>query len=114
MAALLSIAAAASVLLALYRMYIPVKVLAPNKVIPAGAVISQADIGYVTLARRDMHEMALTDPGQVIGKYARVNLYNLEPILSQKITADPSSETKNSVGQDETWLTLNKNEARWP
>ena len=113
-AVLLSIAAAASVLFALYRMYMPVKVVAPNKVIPAGAVIGQTDIGYVTLARRDMHELALIDPGQVIGKYARVNLYNLEPILSQKITADLSSETKNSVDQDETWLTLNKNEARWP
>ncbi|HBV97394.1 MAG TPA: hypothetical protein DEF36_10160 [Desulfotomaculum sp.] len=113
-AALLSIAAAASVLFALYQVYMPVKVLATNKDIPAGAVIGQADIGYVTLARRDMHQLALTEPGEVIGKYAGVNLYNLEPILSQRITADPSSETKSSVGQDETWLTLNKNEARWP
>ncbi|KJS67387.1 MAG: hypothetical protein JL50_08515 [Peptococcaceae bacterium BICA1-7] len=99
---------------ALYQVYMPVKVLATNKDIPAGAVIGQADIGYVTLARRDMHQLALTEPGEVIGKYAGVNLYNLEPILSQRITADPSSETKSSVGQDETWLTLNKNEARWP
>lgn len=114
MAALLSIAAAASVLFALYRVYMPVKVLAPNKDIPAGAVIGQTDIGYVTLARRDKHELTLTDPGQVIGKFARENLYNLEPILSKKITADLSGEAKNSVAQDETRITLNKNEARWP
>ncbi|MCL6478981.1 MAG: hypothetical protein K6T65_11285 [Peptococcaceae bacterium] len=113
-AVLLSVAAAVSVMFALYRVYMPVKVLAPSRDIPAGAVIGQADIGYITVSRRDKHEMALTDPGQVIGKYAKDNLYALEPILSKKITADMSAETKDSVGRDETCITLKQNEARWP
>jgi hypothetical protein len=113
-AVLLSVAAAVSVMFALYRVYMPVKLLAPNKDIPAGTVIGQADIEYITMSRRDKHELALTDPRQVIGKYAKDNLYTLEPILSKKITTDMSSETKDSIDQDETCITLKQNEARWP
>ncbi|MHB8157424.1 MAG: SAF domain-containing protein [Desulfocucumaceae bacterium] len=113
-AVILSLAAAISVMIALYQVYLPVKVLAANKDIPAGVVIGQGDIGYVTMSRRDKHELALTDPGQVIGKYTKENLYTLEPILSKKITSDLSGDAKNYVGPDETVITLKQIEARWP
>lgn len=115
MAVLLSIAAAISVMLALYRVYIPVKVLAPNKDIPSGSLIGQGDIGYVTISRRDKHELAVTDPGQVIGRYARDNLYSMDAIISKNIV-DPKEINgfKTVVGQDETCMTLKQSEARWP
>ena len=116
MAVLLSIAAAISVMLALYRVYMPVKVLAPNKDIPAGALIGQGDIGFVTISKRDKHPLAVTDPGQVIGKYARDNLYSLDAIISKNIVTDPKEINgfKTVVGQDETCMTLKQSEVRWP
>ncbi|MHB8158812.1 MAG: SAF domain-containing protein [Desulfocucumaceae bacterium] len=113
---ILSAAAGASVLYALYMLYLPVKVLAPKNDIPAGVVIGQDDIGYITVSRRDKHILAITDQKQVIGKYTKDKLYAREPILSKKVVIEQKdiSDIKSGINQDETYLTFKQNEARWP
>ncbi|MCL4441472.1 MAG: SAF domain-containing protein [Firmicutes bacterium] len=115
-AVLLSIAAGTSVMIAFYQLYMPVKVLAPRGDIKVGSVIGQSDIGYITVTRRDSHSMALSDPRQVIGKYAVEKLYTGEPILSQKLSSDQKEimGISGSLAPDETYISLKPNEARWP
>ncbi|MCL6612759.1 MAG: hypothetical protein K6T66_14580 [Peptococcaceae bacterium] len=115
-AVLLSLAAGLAVLFAFHRLYMPVKVLAPREDIKAGSIITQNDIGYVTVSRRDRHAMAVTDPQLVIGKYAREKLYAKEPILLPKLAADQKemAGTSGSLAPDETLITFRPNEARWP
>ena len=115
-AVLLSLAAGLSVMIAFYQLYMPVKVLAPREDIKAGSVIGQGDIGYITVTRRDRHSMALSDPGQVVGKYAGEKLYAGEPILSQKLSSDQKEimGISGSLAPDETYISLKPNEARWP
>lgn len=115
-AVILTVAAGLAVLFALHQLYMPVKVLAPRDDIKAGSVISQNDIGYVTISRRDMHSMAVTDPGLVIGKYAKEKLYALEPILMPKLASDQKEimGISGSLAPDETYISFKPNEARWP
>lgn len=114
-ALLLSAAAGVSVLFAFYQLYMPVKVLAPREDIKAGSVVTQSDIGYITVSRRDRHSMAVSDPGQVLGRYAREKLYALEPILSQKLTSDQNEimGAAGGIGPDETYVSFKPNEAKW-
>ncbi|MFZ5632137.1 MAG: hypothetical protein ACOY40_04755 [Bacillota bacterium] len=115
-AMILSVAAGLSVLLAFYRLYMPVRVLAPKQDIKAGSVITQNEIGFLTVSKKDKHSMALTNPRQAVGKYAKDKLYAMEPILSQKITADQREimGISGSLGPDETYITFKQNEAKWP
>jgi len=115
-AVILSIAAGLSLLFAAYRLYLPVKVLVPKEDIKAGSVIGENDIGYLTISRKNMHSMAVTNPGQVIGRYARDKLYSMEPILSVKLTSDQRDliGVSGNLSRDETYITFKPNEAKWP
>ncbi|KJS02169.1 MAG: hypothetical protein VR68_03930 [Peptococcaceae bacterium BRH_c4a] len=115
-AVILSVAAGLSILFAAYRLYLPVKVLAPREDIKAGSVIGEKDIAYLTVSRKDMHSMAVTNPGQVVGRYARDRLYSREPILSIKLTTDERDliGISGNLERDETYITFKPNEARWP
>ncbi len=115
-AVILSLAAGLSVLFALRQLYMPVKVPAPREDIKAGSIITQNDIGYITVSRRDRHAMAVTDPQLIIGKYAREKLYALEPILAQKITSDQKEimGISGTLAPDETYISFKPNEAKWP
>ena len=94
----------------------PVKVLVPKVDIRAGSVIGENDIGYLTISRKNMHSLAVTNPGQVVGKYARDRLYSMEPILSVKLTSDQRDLTgvSGNLARDETYITFKPNEAKWP
>jgi len=113
---ILSIAAGLSILFAAYRLYMPVKVLVPKEDIKAGSVIGENDIGYLTVSRKNMHSMAVTNPGQVIGRYTRDRLYSMEPILSVKLTSDQRDliGVSGNLERDETYITFKPNEAKWP
>jgi len=115
-AVILSLAAGLSILFASYRLYMPVKVLVPKVDIRAGSVIGENDIGYLTISRKNMHSLAVTNPGQVVGKYARDRLYSMEPILSVKLTSDQRDLTgvSGNLARDETYITFKPNEAKWP
>ena len=116
MAVILSAAAGLSILAAAYGLFMPVKVLAPKMDIRAGSVIGENDIGYLTISRKNMHSLAVTNPGQVVGKYARDKLYSMEPILLVKLTSDQRDLTgvSGNLGRDETYITFKPNEAKWP
>ena len=116
MAVILSAAAGLSILAAAYGLFMPVKVLAPKMDIRAGSVIGENDIGYLTISRKNMHSLAVTNPGQVVGKYARDRLYSMEPILSVKLTSDQRDLTgvSGNLARDETYITFKPNEAKWP
>lgn len=112
-ALVLSIAAGLSVLYALYMVYMPVKVLVPKSDISQGAVIGEADIGYISMSQKDKHPLAATDPGQVIGKYAAAKLYAGEPIIPGKLTDDPDKTgITGGLAEDETTITFKLNEIR--
>jgi len=115
-AVILSAAAGLSILAAAYGLFMPVKVLAPKMDIRAGSVIGENDIGYLTISRKNMHSLAVTNPGQVVGKYARDRLYSMEPILSVKLTSDQRDLTgvSGNLARDETYITFKPNEAKWP
>lgn len=115
-ALILSIAAGLSVLVAFYWLYMPVRVVAPKQDIQAGSVLTEADLDYINLSRRDKHSMAVTDPRQVVGKYARDRLYAKEPVLLQKVTADQKEimGVAGGLAPGETYVTFMQNEVRWP
>ena|GEM_PF-1203171 len=115
-ALMLSVAAGISVLFTFYSLYLPVKVLAPRQEIRAGTVIGQNDIVFITISRRDKHDLALSDPRLVVGKYTREKLYPREPILSAKITSDQKEITGGggSITPDETYISFKAGDARWP
>ncbi len=116
MAVILSVAAGMSILIAVYQLYLPEKVLVPKADIKAGSIIGQNDIGHITISRKDRHPYAVSDPGRVIGKFTLETLYALEPILSQKLAADTGAVKGvfGSLGPGDTYISFKSTEARWP
>lgn len=115
-AVILTAAAGLSVFLALYQLYMPVRVLAPREDIRAGTVVGQNDIIQITVSRRDRHPLALSDPGLVIGKFAVEKLYASEPILAPRMSPDPKEVIgiTGGLSPGQTYATFRYNEARWP
>ncbi len=103
--------------MAFYQLYKPVKVIVPMKDIPVGEIITQQDLAQMTISRRDMHSDTVTLAGSAIGKYAKDNLYEKEPILNRKLSED-DSEVKIAppadIASDETYISFKPNEAKWP
>lgn len=112
----LTAAAGMSVYYALNQLYMPTKIIVPNKVIEARTLISSKDLKEIEVSKRDKHSLAVASPTQVVGKYSAVKLYPEEQILTERLTGDPGAITGafSYLAPNETYVTLKSNEARWP
>lgn len=116
-AVILSLAAGASVFLALHQLYQPVKVIVPIKNLAVGTELQQADLGVKTVSRRDIHPNTITVFQKAVGKYTKDNLYANEPVLSSKLIKEKEGVVLPAPGNielDETYISFKANEAKWP
>ncbi|NTW05558.1 MAG: hypothetical protein HGA27_05530 [Peptococcaceae bacterium] len=113
----LSILAGLSVFWALYQIYLPINVIIPVKDINAGKILEKNDLGQMTISRRDMPSDSITGENDAVGKYCRDNLYYREPILKRKLGNNPNDYKQSApenIAIDETYLSFEPNEAKWP
>ncbi|OPX94041.1 MAG: flagellar basal body P-ring biosynthesis protein FlgA [Pelotomaculum sp. PtaB.Bin104] len=112
----MTLAAGIAVYYTFDQLYNPTPVVVPKKVIEAKAVISESDVELKNFRKFDKHPTAVADIQQVVGKYADVNLYPGEQIISQRLTSNPAAVTGafSTLGPDETYITFTSSEAKWP
>ncbi|OPX92842.1 MAG: flagellar basal body P-ring biosynthesis protein FlgA [Pelotomaculum sp. PtaB.Bin104] len=116
LALLLTIAAAVAVFYTINQLFIPTTVVVPKKVIAAKDVIAENDVEVKDVRKYDKHPSAFTSIQEVVGKYADVNLYPGEQIITERVTNNPVAVTGafSSLNPDETYITFSSNEAKWP
>lgn len=112
----MTLAAGAAVYYAIYQLYLPVKIIVPNKVIEEKQLITAKDLKENYISLRDKHKLAVANPAQVVGKYTTVKLYPEEQILTERLSSDPGAITGafSYLTPNETYVTFHANEVRWP